>query len=125
MAFVNLLMAVYPVGSIYASTVSTSPANIIGGTWAQITNAAIRAATSTGYVGSDTHTLTVDEIPSHRHTQNTPYYGNFSSTSHTGHVTYWSTYSDTNLPVTSFTGGGGAHSILQRSYNCYVWYRTA
>ena len=124
MAFVNLLMAVYPVGSIYVSTVSTSPANIIGGTWAQITNAAIRAATSTGYVGSDTHTLTIDEIPSHRHTQNTPYYAHNSGSS-TGHTTYWGPYSDPALPVTSFTGGGAAHSILQRSYNCYVWYRTA
>ena len=124
MAFINLLEAVYPVGSVYISTLNTSPSSVIGGTWVQITNAALRAATSIGYTGSDTHTLTVDEIPSHRHTQSTPYYGDYGG-SYTGHTTYWSTYSNTTLPVTAFAGGGAAHSIVQRSYNCYVWYRTA
>lgn len=95
----------HPVNSFYISYASTSPASLFGGTWTQITGAAIRGNNSVGYTGSDTHTLTVDEIPSHRHTQNTPFYGD-NSGSHTGHVTYWSKYSNTALPVTSFTGGG-------------------
>lgn len=36
MAFINLLTAVYPVGSVYFSTINNSPANIIGGTWQAI-----------------------------------------------------------------------------------------
>lgn len=67
MAFINLLQAVYPVGAVYISTVNTSPSSLIGGTWTQITNAALRASTSIGYTGSDTHTITINEIPSHRH----------------------------------------------------------
>lgn len=67
MAFVNLLQAMYPVGAVYCSTVSTSPSSIIGGTWAQITNAVLRASTSIGYTGSDTHAITTNEMPAHGH----------------------------------------------------------
>lgn len=58
----------HPVGSFYISQQSTSPASLFGGTWVQVTNAVLRGATSTtGYTGSDTHTLTVNEMPQHRH----------------------------------------------------------
>lgn len=67
MAFINLLQAVYPVGAVYVSTVNTSPSSLIGGTWTQITNAALRASTSVGYTGADTHAITINEMPSHQH----------------------------------------------------------
>lgn len=67
MAFVNLLEAVYPVGSVYISTVNTSPSSLIGGTWAQISNAVLRASNAIGYVGSDSHAITINEMPSHNH----------------------------------------------------------
>ena len=59
MAWTNILDVIYPVGSIYMSTVNVSPASTIGGSWAQITGRFIKADTtpsSTG--GSDTHTHT-------------------------------------------------------------------
>lgn len=62
----NLLNA-YPVGAIYASGSSTSPASLFGGSWTQITNAALRGATNVGYTGSDSHTLSANEMPKHRH----------------------------------------------------------
>lgn len=80
----------YPVGSIYMSTENTSPASMFGGTWEQIlgkfllssddvltyddagngtiTTAGTYHAGATG--GEATHTLTVDEMPSHTHTNN-------------------------------------------------------
>ena len=67
MAYINLGQVIYPVGAIYASANSTSPASLFGGNWTQITNAALRGATGVGYTGSDTHTLTTNEIPSHSH----------------------------------------------------------
>ena len=67
MAYINLGQVIYPVGAIYASGRSISPAILFGGSWTQITNAVLRGATSVGYTGSDTHTLTIKEIPSHRH----------------------------------------------------------
>lgn len=62
----NLLNA-YPVGAIYSSASSTSPASLFGGNWTQITNAALRGATWVGYSGSDTHALSVNEMPKHNH----------------------------------------------------------
>lgn len=67
MAYINLGQVIYPVGTIYASANSTSPASLFGGGWTQITDAALRGATSVGYTGSDTHALNVNEMPSHKH----------------------------------------------------------
>lgn len=67
MAYINLGQVIYPVGAIYASANSTSPASLFGGSWTQITNAALRGATWVGYSGSDTHALNVNEMPSHKH----------------------------------------------------------
>lgn len=56
MAWKNLLEFVYPIGSVYFSTVNSSPASTIGGTWTQITNRFIRTGDSpTATGGSDTH----------------------------------------------------------------------
>lgn len=60
MAFTNLLAAMYPVGSVYLSTVSTSPATVIGGTWVQITARFLYAntnPTTTGGTNSHSHVL--------------------------------------------------------------------
>lgn len=67
MAYINLGQVIYPVGAIYASANSTSPASLFGGSWTQITNAALRGATGVGYTGSDTHALSTNEMPSHSH----------------------------------------------------------
>ena len=65
MAFTNLLEIVYPVGTIYFSSISTSPAEIIGGTWQQITDGRFwRPQDSYGTTGGqDTVTLNFLNIP--------------------------------------------------------------
>lgn len=129
MSWVNLLDAIYPVGSVYISTINTSPASIVGGVWTQIEDAVLRGISGgeTGYVGSDTHTMTVEEMPSHNHyppvaVTNGGNAGNFRSLFATN-SDFWSR-GDVNNAVTR-TGGNQAFSIVQRSYNVYVWYRTA
>ena len=123
-SWVNALSIFYPVGAFYISNVSTSPATLLGGTWAQVTNAAIRGATKTGYTGSDTHTLTVNEMPSHQHIADV-YLIYQEQSGGTGYFTYGTRSAPQgNLP-THATGGGAAHTSVQRSYNCFVWYRTA
>ena len=61
----------YPVGSIYMSTNNTSPASMFGGTWEQIKDKFLLSAGSNysaGATGGEaTHTLTVNEMPKHRH----------------------------------------------------------
>ena len=109
----------HPVGSFYLSTQSTSPSSLFGGTWVQITNAVLRGAAGTGYGGSDTHTLTINEMPKHTHTyMKMSVKASWSVTSGKGGL-----YNGTD-GATSATGGA-AFTELPRYYNLYVWYRSA
>lgn len=67
----DTLNMVYPVGSIYMSVNSTSPASLFGGTWEQIKDRFLLSAGNSYTAGSTggeaQHTLTVDEMPSHKH----------------------------------------------------------
>lgn len=68
MSFISLTNLIYPVGAIYQSTQSTSPASLFGGSWSQITSRFLYATTSSnGTGGSNTHTLSESEMPSHSH----------------------------------------------------------
>lgn len=63
---------IYPVGSVYMSVNSTSPATLFGGTWERIQDRFLLAA-GTSYAagatgGEASHTLSTSEIPSHTHT---------------------------------------------------------
>lgn len=67
------LEQVYPVGSIYMSTISTSPSVLFGfGTWEAIEGGRVLLASGNGYVagtkgGESTHTLKIEELPRHNH----------------------------------------------------------
>lgn len=62
---------IYPVGSIYMSVNSTSPASLFGGTWEQLQGRFLIGANSTYPAGTTggaaTVTLTEANLPSHRH----------------------------------------------------------
>lgn len=78
MVSVNLALSAYPVGSIYMSVSSTSPADIFGGTWERIQGRFLLSATDNGSSGASqaagntggeaSHTLTKSEMPQHNHT---------------------------------------------------------
>lgn len=136
----------YPVGAIYLSTSSTSPASLFGGTWERIQDKFLLAAGSTysagGTGGGATHThttadhkLTESEIPSHRHvaTTKTTSYGSGSQSSWRC-MSFEGTSADWSQTVyTGYTGGGGNHnhgntgsgSSLPPYLAVYVWKRTA
>lgn len=68
MSWVNLLDIVYPIGAVYFSRNSTSPASVIGGTWTQIKGALLGAIgddIEEGYNGS--LKITTSQMPSHSH----------------------------------------------------------
>lgn len=71
MAFTNLLAAMYPVGSVYLSTTSTSPSSIIGGTWTQVEGATLAATGANSFAGGASYggslKISVNQIPSHSH----------------------------------------------------------
>lgn len=122
-----------PIGSVYMSYESTSPATIYGGTWTRITSAVIRgnSGSTTGYQGSDTVTLTVDQMPSHSH--DISFNNMYVSASSGARQKYLvagdfrpERWYDANISATiTNTGGGEAFSVLPRRFEVYIWYRTA
>ena len=75
---VNVADVLYPVGSYYWSTSNIDPTTLFGGTWVQISNTFLYAATysepnaQTATHGESAHVLTTDEIPSHNHSFHDP-----------------------------------------------------
>jgi hypothetical protein len=67
----NVHNTVYPVGSIYMSVNSVSPAELFGGTWEQIENMFLFGASDTilpgTIAGEAEHILTASEMPKHKH----------------------------------------------------------
>lgn len=64
-------LSFYPVGAIYQSTGSTSPASLFGGSWTQI-NGVFLLSNSNSYTnddtgGSETVTLEIKHMPRHNH----------------------------------------------------------
>ena len=117
---------VYPVGSIYMSVNSTSPATLFGGTWTQIQDTFLLAAGSTyaaGATGGEaTHTLTENEMPSHRHGAvfNVVGTGDFFVVQGASRAGGTSPYA-----YSGYTGGGAAHNNMPPYLAVYVWRRTA
>lgn len=136
----EMIDIVYPVGAIYMSVSSTSPATLFGGTWEQLSNRFLVGAGTTYTAGSTggsashshttgDHTLTIDEIPSHNHT--------VYLRSDVGIVSTLGLKAESGQSMPSDiiydTGGGQAHnhgdtsteSNLPPYLAVYMWKRTA
>lgn len=116
---------VYPVGSIYVSVSAISPATLFGGTWERIQDRFLLAAGSAyaaGTTGGEaTHTLTIDEMPSHTHNLS---YG--INANHPGMaITAMADSAPYASPVNSSTGGSQPHNNMPPYIVVYVWKRTA
>ena len=117
---------VYPIGSIYMSINSTNPSTLFGGTWVQLTDTFLYASntadtnstTATG--GEATHTLTIDEMPSHNHRQYYKYRSTTGSSS-----TFGGTQNSNEVDrYTDNTGGGQPHNNMPPYMKVYMWKRT-
>ncbi len=120
----DLLDAIYPVGSIYQSVNSTSPATLFGGTWERIEDKFLLAAGGTYAAGSTggeaSVSLTVEEIPSHNHGN----YIEIASNASDKYIGGGSAYGDL-YRATAHTGGGQPHNNMPPYQAVYVWQRTA
>ena len=123
----------YPIGMIVVFYTDIDPNELYGGTWERIKGAFIwgiddgETAGTTG--GEKAHTLTVNEIPAHAHTEN-------------GAVMVWNTKIG-NVGAdparkemasaalvspalnTGSTGGGQSHNNMPPYYGAYIWRKTA
>ena len=138
---IDLLNAIYPVGSIYISTNNNSPQNFLGGTWVRIEGRFLLGAGS-GYGagstgGEATHTLTTGEMPGHAHTVRV-YSGvtnggysyvakagsNYVTSTSTAVTASGSSYSVGNIG-TAENGSGQAHNNMPPYLAVYIRKRTA
>ena len=129
----SIIDLIYPVGSYYWNSNSTSPATLFGvGTWTQITNQFVFAAGgdyASGDTGGEaTHTLTIQEMPSHDHRCITDesffaYGGPFESDAGpaSGHGYAYPFY----YSFTGTKGGGKAHNNMPPYIVAYCWRRDA
>ena len=139
----TLLNLIYPVGSIYMSVSSTSPATFIGGTWERIQDKFLLSAGSAYSAGSTggevTHTLTESEMPDHLHNR-IKYFENDdwtlgdstglgSQTTDTYSIHVAGTSNNQGVKMshwrTGSAGGGQPHNNMPPYLAVYVWKRTS
>ena len=127
--------AIYPVGSIYLAYNHVNPANLFGGTWTRIENAFLWASTASDTIGvtggEKTHTLTVNEMPRHKHNV-----GAYKSTDGNGSTldSYTALVSTSNGADTTSkyytsgtlsTGGSQPHNNMPPYIQVSIWRRIA
>lgn len=134
----NIMLANYPVGSIYFSVDSANPSTKFGGTWVAwgegrvpvgVNNADsdFNSVEKTG--GEKTHVLSASEMPTHSHTIDSAV-STHSSIVSTDTGLYQGSGAITFTAIgtvneTDETGQGIAHNNLQPYITCYMWKRTA
>lgn len=124
----NIVNLIYPVGSIYMSYSNTSPSTLFGGTWTKLENCFLYASGtksvgSTG--GSETVTLTVDQMPSHTHKSSSYKSENGASGNVTATPVGYTNPGKSGDYTSTATGGGEAHNNMPPYLVVNMWRRTA
>lgn len=128
----NILNSVYPVGTIYTSISNANPGLTFGGIWeafgsgktlvgVDTSDADFNTVQKTG--GEKTHTLTIDEMPSHNHDKLKLRW----STNTGANAVYGSngSGSGSEYDTQAYQGGDQPHNNLQPYITVYFWKRTA
>lgn len=126
----QLFLLMHRVGDIIFSTSDENPSTIYGGTWVawgkgqvpvgvDTSDSDFNTVEKTG--GEKEHTLTVDEMPSHKHDFEQQFTGMPVSSGNYGYYMIAGTQTD----VIKNTGGNQPHNNLQPYITCYMWKRTA
>lgn len=131
----DLLNMFYPVGSVYETMDSSfDPNKKWGGTWKRIKGKVLVGVdeddddfnTSEKIGGEKAHTLVVNELPSHTHTNYAKRTNITINNSGNTHVTCHRSNSGATVGNNiGSTGEGVAHNNLQPYITCYIWKRTA
>lgn len=130
------LLNAYPVGAVYISWSSTSPASLFGGSWSEIKGRFPYFNHGTGTGGENTHKLTVKEMPSHNHTGHGTSGVDFTLGIHSsaaGSVSRSTSFVEGGsgnkwirfTHSTQSTGGNSAHQNMPSYQTFYAWRRTA
>jgi len=119
-----VLLAAYPIGSIYTSVNATNPSSLFGGNWEAFGEGRMLLGAGGGYTagdtdGSATHTLTISEMPAHSHTYT------LENTRGAGSLGAGNGDSSFSTPNTSTVGSGAAHNNMPPYIVVYIWKRIA
>lgn len=108
----------YPVGSLFWSKNSTSPASRFGGSWARVKDVFALAAGSTYVAGTSggtaAHLLTISEMPSHNHVSPTGKPSTNTSgksSGSTGNNSVGHTHSIPEMSGTATSNGAHTHTL--------------
>lgn len=131
-AIEDIFNRIYPIGSIYTSVNSTNPHSLFGGTWEQIKDKFLLSAGDTYNAGDEggeaTHTLTINEIPSHTHAPNDSYTDGYviHKTNLSGGYNALiakGTNEAYKYAAATSVGGGQAHNNMPPYLAVYMWKR--
>lgn len=125
----SVIDTIYPIGSIYMSTVNADPATFLTGTtWTRIEDRFLIGASNTYAAGtpggSAEHTLTISEMPAHTHTVKGQVRNSSSGSGVQSTKNIDGTSGGDNHATTS-AGGGQPFSIMPPYLPVYMWTRTA
>lgn len=134
-AIAEAKLAAWPIGSIYMSVNSTSPANLFGGTWERISETFLFAASSSYPAGSTggefTHKLTQSELPDYSLSVANGSNVIRSKTGSSADAYVQTQSSGWGIPnwesktVTVASGGSGAaHNNMPPYLSVWIWKRT-
>ena len=143
------MLELHPVGSIYMSFDSTSPAQLFGGTWERLENRFLLGAGGSYAVGEtggeENHTLTDGEMPRHQHDERLMIEGysgwdSYTTTTYNilftrnkreygiqfnaGGETFNAASVSANVPTT-YTGDGASHNNMPPYIAVYMWKRVS
>ena len=122
------VLRAHPVGSYFITESADNPHEILGGgVWQKLEGRFLLGSSGDYAVGSQggeaMHTLTVNEMPSHRHSLPDLHAGTVGTTDPNGYYgqntgSYKTHYSD-------YTGGGASHNNMPPYRAVNIWRRTA
>lgn len=127
---IELLLCPYMVGDVLITTNEINPNERYKGTsWQKIEDERFLMSASENYPvkstgGENTHTLTVEEMPSHKHGM-TYGYGTGNKTTYNAAVTQKSLSSTYNETEILSIGGGKSHNNIPQFFAVYFWLRIA
>ncbi len=128
----ELIDLIYPVGSIYMSVNGTDPSLLFGGVWSRISEGRTLVGFNqldndfnlVGKIGGEkVHKLTIDEMPSHRHSMSMSNQGNGVIDYCHQNANSKTSYNDKYKYPTDYTGGSQAHNNMPPYLVVYMWKR--
>ena len=148
----EIMLTLYPVGAVYISVNSTSPASLFGGTWERIaqgrmllgmgaieenhnsywgtvTPAEVNPEYAGEMGGEAWHTLTVNELPAHTHTATVYGISSGNYTANAARLVYKDNtttgWISEGLSWVNSTGDNQPHSNMPPYFAVYMWKRVS